>query len=270
MTSIAVPAIYGPVRSWRFGQSLGIDLLGAVSTCSFHCRYCQLGNIEQLTGDRAEFVPTQQVQTELQQFAAAGDAIDVVTLSGSGEPTLASNLAPVIAIARAQLHRPVVVLTNGTLLGDRAVCEDLAAADIVAVKIDAVTAGQWQALNRPVAGLNLDQVLAGIMTFREQFAGQFTIQTMVMEPWSKLDVERYKAVIRALMPDEVQLNTPLRPRPLTHQLAARGNHDGPADPHWRQPRCVSAEVLTALGQQLQADLPLPVRHRYEAAPLSTC
>ncbi len=268
MTSTTIPAVYGPVRSWRFGQSLGIDLLGAISTCSLHCRYCQLGEIEQLTCDRAEFVPTEQVQTELQQLDTDNSAIDVVTLSGSGEPTLASNLAPVIDIARAQLQRPIVVLTNGTLLSDRAVRHDLAAADIVAVKIDAVAADQWQTINRPVAGLNLDQVLAGIMTFREQFQGQFTIQTMVMEPWRKLDIERYKAVIRALMPDEVQLNTPLRPRPLTHQLEARGNHDAPPDAQWRQPRCVSAEVLTALGDQLQADLAMPVRHRYEAASLS--
>ena len=263
MTSITVPAVYGPVRSWRFGQSLGIDLIGAVSTCSLNCRYCQLGVIEQLTRDRAEFVPTQQVQAELQLIA--DDAIDVVTLSGSGEPTLASNLAAVIELARQQLQRPVVVLTNGTLLSDRAVRQDLATADIVAVKIDAVTADQWQALNRPVAGLNLDQVLAGIMTFREQFAGQFTIQTMVMEPWSKLDVERYKAVTHALMPDEVQLNTPLRPRPLTRQLESRGNHDAHPDPLWRQPRYVPADVLQALGHKLQTDLPVPVRHRYESA-----
>ncbi|NEQ45273.1 MAG: radical SAM protein [Leptolyngbya sp. SIOISBB] len=207
------PAVYGPVRSWRFGQSLGIDLLGAVSTCSFQCRYCQLGTIERLTCDRTEFVPTQQVATELHQMPPA--AIDVVTFSGSGEPTLARNLAAVIAVVRQQVRRPIVVLTNGTLLGDRTVRQDLAAVDIVAVKIDAVTAQQWQALNRPATRLNLEAVFAGIMTFREMFKGHLAIQTMVMAPWSQQDEERYKTLIQALSPDEVQLNTPLRPRPLT-------------------------------------------------------
>jgi|GEM_PF-2800274 len=265
-----VPAVYGPVRSWRFGQSLGIDLLGAVSTCSLQCRYCQLGTIEQYTCDRAELVPTSQVQTELAQHA--GVHADVVTFSGSGEPTLASNLAAAIHLARAMIQCPTVVLTNGTLLGDRAVRQDLAAADIVAVKLDAVTANRWRAMNQPTAGLHLEQVLAGIMTFREKFAGHFAIQTMVMEPWSKLDEERYKAVIRALMPDEVQLNTPLRPRPLTRQVSARGNHEVQPDQLWRQPRCVPPAVLTDLGVRLQADLEMPVRHRYQAddhtAPLS--
>lgn len=258
-----VPAVYGPVRSWRFGQSLGIDLIGAVSTCSLQCRYCQLGTIAQPTCERAEFVSTQQVQAELAQ--RTGEQIDVVTMSGSGEPTLASNLAEVIEGARHRLHRPVVVLTNGTLLSDRQVRQELAAADIVAVKIDAVTADQWQTINRPVVGLNLEQILAGIMTFREKFAGHFAIQTMVIEPWSKIDEERYKTVIRVLMPDELQLNTPLRPRPLTPQVSARGNHDAPPDATWRQPRCVPPETLTSLGERLQTDLAIPVRHRYQTS-----
>ena len=256
-----VPAIYGPVHSWRFGQSLGIDLLGAISTCSFRCRYCQLGKIERLTCDRHEFVSTQQVVNELHQLPST--AIDVVTFSGSGEPTLASNLAAVVEAVRAQLNCPIVVLTNGTLLGDRTVRQDLAAVDIVAVKLDAVTAEQWQALNHPVTELTLETVLEGLMTFRETFKGHLAIQTMVMTPWAKIDEERYKTIIRALMPDEVQLNTPLRPRPLTPQVSARGNHDGPhPDALWRQPRSVSAETLTALGERLQATLSMPVRHRY--------
>jgi wyosine [tRNA(Phe)-imidazoG37] synthetase (radical SAM superfamily) len=40
-------SVYAPVASWRFGSSLGIDPIGLVSTCSFNCAYCQLGEIEQ-------------------------------------------------------------------------------------------------------------------------------------------------------------------------------------------------------------------------------
>ncbi|MGK7944070.1 MAG: radical SAM protein, partial [Microcystaceae cyanobacterium] len=35
--------VYGPVTSWRYGRSLGIDPIGSLSTCSFNCVYCQLG-----------------------------------------------------------------------------------------------------------------------------------------------------------------------------------------------------------------------------------
>lgn len=48
-------SVYGPVFSWRYGNSLGIDPIGQTSTCSFNCVYCQLGEIEQITRDRRLF-----------------------------------------------------------------------------------------------------------------------------------------------------------------------------------------------------------------------
>jgi wyosine [tRNA(Phe)-imidazoG37] synthetase (radical SAM superfamily) len=226
--------------------------------------YCQLGTISDITYDRDEFVPAAQVQVELSQLPT--QAIDVVTFSGSGEPTLASNLAEVIQVVRQAIQRPVVVLTNGTLLGDRAVRQDLALADMVAMKLDAVSSKRWHKVNRPASGLHLEAILEGMMAFRESFQGQVAVQTMVMEPWSTTEEQRYKAVIKALQPDEVQLNTPLRPRPLQHQLEARGNHEAQPDQDWRQPRHVTPDTLIAMGDRLQYDLDVPVRHRYAEQP----
>lgn len=262
-STIVVPAIYGPVRSWRFGRSLGIDLLGATSTCSLRCRYCQLGTIKHLVCDRAEFVPISQVREELAQHR--NDEVDVVTFSGSGEPTLACNLKLAIAAVREHFHQPVVVLTNGTLLGDPIVQRDLNAVDVVAVKLDGATAQQWRTINQPISHLDFDTVLKGMIAFREQYAGHFAVQTMIMESWPSIEEDRYKDIIRALHPDEVQLNTPLRPRPLTHEIDARGNHLSPAKVPGRLPKHVTPEVLSALGDRLQADLPMPIKHRFQSA-----
>ncbi len=256
-----IPAVYGPVRSWRFGQSLGIDAIGAVSTCSYNCLYCQLGAIEQMTSQRTEFVDTETVRAELCHIDPT--TIDVVTFSGSGEPTLAANLGALVTMAHEVLERPIVVLTNGMLLGDRAVQQDLSTVDIVAIKLDAVSSERWHRLNRPVQGLHLDKIIADMMAFRAQFTGYVAIQTMIMEPWSRAEEQRYKALIAALEPHEVQLNTPLRPRPLKHEVEARGNHDVQANHQWRQPRHVTPATLVSMGDRLQADLDIPIRHRYE-------
>ncbi|MEO1094977.1 MAG: radical SAM protein [Cyanobacteria bacterium J06638_28] len=250
-----VSAVYGPVSSWRFGQSLGIDLIGAVSTCSFNCRYCQLGTIEQITAERRHFVPTLKIRAELEQTLWAD--VDVVTLSGSGEPTLALNLGEVIQVIQTVTSLPVVVLTNGTLLGDRAVQQDLSTAAKVAIKLDAVSSEYWRTLNRPVAGLSLEALLEGIIAFRQRYAGHLAIQTMVMEPWSKSEERRYVALLEAIQPDEVQLNTPLRSRPIDHQIEARSNTP---DPAWRHPQHVTLETLAVMGARLQAALTIPVRY----------
>ncbi|MBM4237704.1 MAG: hypothetical protein FJ151_04385, partial [Euryarchaeota archaeon] len=54
--------VYGPVKSWRFGRSLGIDPIGIEpKVCSFNCTYCQLGCRGISTSDRGEFVRAEVV-----------------------------------------------------------------------------------------------------------------------------------------------------------------------------------------------------------------
>src|SRR5919199_2702321 len=77
--------VYGPVNSWRVGRSLGVDLLAVNSICSFRCVYCQLGRINVHTAERKIYVPTAKVLEDLR--ASAWREADIITLSGSGEPT---------------------------------------------------------------------------------------------------------------------------------------------------------------------------------------
>ncbi|HAG83638.1 MAG TPA: radical SAM protein [Cyanobacteria bacterium UBA12227] len=215
-------SVYGPVKSWRYGTSLGIDPIGSVSTCSFNCVYCQLGEIQIRTNQRQIFVPTEQIICDLQPFAPWD--VDVITLSGNGEPTLALNLGEIIAQIKQITHKPVLVLTNGTLLIDPRVRTALSLADRVSVKVDAVFPEQLRRINRPIVEFNWQQVWQGIQQFRQDYKGEIGIQTMLLTSWDERSKQRYIELMRSLQPDEIQLNTPTRAKPLTHQLEARGNH----------------------------------------------
>ncbi|MBM3274473.1 MAG: radical SAM protein, partial [Candidatus Sericytochromatia bacterium] len=178
MPVTALSTVYGPVKSWRLGRSLGIDLLYESSICSFRCVYCQLGKIQVPTQDRRVWVPTAQVLADLER--ADWQSADVVTFSGNGEPTLALNLGECIRGVKARTGKPVVVLTNATLLGDPAVRADLAAADRVYVKLDAASDKMLRIVDHPVEGVTLDGILDGIKAFRAEYSGYLAIQTMVM------------------------------------------------------------------------------------------
>lgn len=210
MQAAAVVSVYGSVQSWRFGRSLGIDPIGLTSTCSFNCVYCQLGTIEQQQIQRQVFVPTQQIQQNLQAFAPW--EVDVVTLSGSGKPTLAANLGEILTVAKLLTAKPVGVLTNGSLLQNRSVRAELAIADFVAVKIDTVSEEQLQAINRPINSITLDRIWLGLHQFRQVYRGSLAIQTMLLSPWRDRDQLDYIAHLQALYPEEVQLDTPTRPK----------------------------------------------------------
>lgn len=217
-----VSTVYGPVRSWRVGMSLGVDLLFTASICSFRCVYCQLGKIQVPTLERRVYVPTERVMADL--AASDWQAADIVTLSGSGEPTLALNMGEVIDGIHAMTHKPVMVLTNSTMLGDPAVRRDLARADKVFCKLDATNDRLLQMVDRPVEGVTFDSLIAGILAFRAEYKGYLAIQMMFM-PMNRKEVEEFAALLRRIAPDEVQLNTPMRPVPQEWFIEARGNHD---------------------------------------------
>jgi wyosine [tRNA(Phe)-imidazoG37] synthetase (radical SAM superfamily) len=201
--------IYGPVPSWRLGKSLGIDLLSTKGkTCSFDCVYCQLGRTVHPLSERREFVSLGQLTTELQH--ARDVAADYATFSGVGEPTLASNLGEAIIVVKAILHTPVAVLTNSSLISREDVRRELAQADVVVAKLDAPTEEVFHSINKPVGNLCLDEIANSIRLFRSEFKGKLALQMMFLEANKRCAPEMAR-MAEKLSPDEVQINTPLRP-----------------------------------------------------------
>ncbi|MFM2064720.1 MAG: hypothetical protein RLZZ507_4391 [Cyanobacteriota bacterium] len=253
--------VYGPVKSWRFGRSLGIDPIGIISTCSFNCIYCQLGNIQQQTTQRQIFVPTSQIISELQAIAPREIPLDVVTISGSGEPTLALNLEEIIAATKEIFKQPKVVLTNSTLLGDPLVRKALSLADIVAVKLDAVSSNQLLQINRPLETIDLPDIIKGITQFRQEYQGRMAIQTMILSSWTAQTQAYYIHLLKVLQPDEIQLNIPSRPRVLVSQLESRGNDIAESRAYTCENfKLLTFEELSAMAQKIHNVTKIPVRY----------
>jgi wyosine [tRNA(Phe)-imidazoG37] synthetase (radical SAM superfamily) len=201
--------IFGPVSSWRLGSSLGVDLLSQkAKICTFDCSYCQLGSAPATYSGRRLFVPTERVMSEL--LAAGTLAVDTITLSGRGEPTLALNLGETIENVRKVSRSPIAVLTNASLMNRDDVRRELGMADRVVAKLDASSQSDLLAINRPAAGIDFNDILDGLRHFRSGYAGKFDLQIMFLNT-NRDTADRLAAFARELRPDEVQINTPLRP-----------------------------------------------------------
>ena len=221
-SEIRIPqSVYGPVNSWRVGRSLGVDLLCVDSVCSFRCVYCQLGRINLQTSERRVYVPTAKVIEDLR--ASAWREADVVTLSGSGEPTLAANMGEVVVEIKRLTRKPVLVLTNSAQLASARVRRELCEADMVFCKLDAADEETFRSVNRPVAEVTLRSTIEGIRRFREEYAGRLAVQLMLM-PLNKVSAREFAPLLGELRPDEVQLNSPRRPVPRAWTVDARGNN----------------------------------------------
>tara|TARA_R110000868_G_scaffold42681_5_gene144050 strand:- start:7833 stop:8627 length:795 start_codon:yes stop_codon:yes gene_type:complete len=233
--------VYGPVRSWRFGLSLGIDPIFETSTCSFNCVYCQLGQIQDITLKHKEYVSTEKVLNDFKEVLEAGTKIDVITYSGSGEPTLASNLKDMIlGIRKLAPQLPQYILTNATELQHASVRDALKLLDKVIVKIDAADEELFSRVNRPAEGVTLKSVIAGITQFKKEYSGEIEIQSMFM-PMNDKEFEDYAKIITSIAPVAVQLNTPKRPYPLSWHRENRGNHEGVFDYEVRELKVITPE-----------------------------
>ncbi len=82
--------IYGPVRSRRFGASLGINLLPAdAKVCSMSCVYCQYEDTQ--ASSAVHFPLLEEIERALQEALAdfkKSPAYDWLMICGNGEPTL--------------------------------------------------------------------------------------------------------------------------------------------------------------------------------------
>ncbi|MCK4523195.1 radical SAM protein, partial [Candidatus Aerophobetes bacterium] len=162
--------IFGPVPSRRLGFSLGVDTI-PFKTCSLNCIYCQLGRTINKTIQRKEYIAADDILREIEEVLREGKRIDYITFSGSGEPTLNSEIRRMISRVKELTSIPLAILTNGTLLYRPRIREDLMEADLVIPSLDTVTQEIFEMVNRPHPSLKIDEIITGIDSFSQEFNG---------------------------------------------------------------------------------------------------
>ncbi len=204
--------LFGPVPSRRLGLSLGVDVV-PMKTCSQNCIYCQLGRHGKQTLERRSYVPADAVLAELSERLADGLRADYITFSGSGEPTLNSDLGAMIDGVRAMTDIKVAVITNGTLLSDAAVRTDCGKADLVLPSLDAPDPETFRKINRPHENIRFETFVDGLCRFRDEYSGPIWLEVFFLEGVNTDDdqIARMRELIDRIRPDRVQLNTAVRP-----------------------------------------------------------
>ncbi|MFC1787593.1 radical SAM protein [Halobacteriota archaeon] len=150
---------------------------------------------------------------ELKESLTKGEEIDYITFSGSGEPTLNSKIGEMIREIRQITDIPVAVLTNGSLLFEAEVRDELRNADLVLPSLDAVKQNIFEMVNRPHEGLVIGKIIEGLKKFRKEFDNEIWLEVMLVKGINDdvSDVKRMADVISEIDPDKIQLNTVVRP-----------------------------------------------------------
>jgi wyosine [tRNA(Phe)-imidazoG37] synthetase (radical SAM superfamily) len=154
------------------------------------------------------------VLDELQEaLNSANCRADYITFSGSGEPTLNSQIGDMIHRIKSFTRVPVAVLTNGSLLYRADVRRELSEADLVVPSLDAVTANTFRKVNRPHDSLTMDLIIQGLMEFTQEFEGRIWLEIMIVKDINDdpKELQRTADLVRPLSMDRIHLNTVARP-----------------------------------------------------------
>lgn len=203
--------IFGPVPSRRLGLSLGVDLIPA-KTCTYDCLYCQVGRTTRKTVEISPFAPVHRVLGELKKRLEIFTP-DAITLSGSGEPTLHSEIDQVIGSIKGITDVTVAILTNGSLFWRDDVRHRVAKADIIMPTLTTAYEETFRTIHRSHPDLNLERVIKGLVLLRQMYKGHLFLEVFLLAGINdnEKELEGLRKVIEEISPDKIQLNTVVRP-----------------------------------------------------------
>ncbi len=214
---------YGPLFSRRFGRSLGVNLLPFdCKVCSFDCVYCHYGRTTTMHTIAPEGVAFPDVSAVLQAIEAAlrrYPHVDALTFSGNGEPTLHPHFPAIVAETRRLRdtlapNMKLALFSNATTAHLPHIQESLRNFDLPILKLDAGDPATLARVNRPAAGVILDNILAGLKATPNLIVQSVLIDGEV----SNITVEALEAwmtALDAIRPTVVQIYSTDYPVPDT-------------------------------------------------------
>ncbi|HRW97368.1 MAG TPA: radical SAM protein [Bacteroidales bacterium] len=177
--------VFGPVRSRRLGNSLGINLLAVnKKVCTFNCIYCDRSWSPD-DKEVMEQLPTREqinesLETKLIRLKAENNIPDSITFAGYGEPTIHPEFTDIIDDTlqlRNQFfpHAEVTVLSNASMIHKPDIFEALNRVDNNILKLDAGLEATFQLINKPRSeDLTLDRIVQNL----QKFGNKAIIQTL--------------------------------------------------------------------------------------------
>ncbi|MDD2488534.1 MAG: radical SAM protein [Bacteroidales bacterium] len=150
--------IFGPIKSRRLGNSLGVNLLPThKKLCNFNCVYCECGWNEDTKNIKDSIHSKEDIKKALEikliEIKEKNIPLDSITFSGNGEPTIHPDFSEIIDFVvdlRNQYAKAakISVLTNATTLNKEDVFSALHKIDNPILKLDSGTEEMFYAISK--------------------------------------------------------------------------------------------------------------------------
>jgi wyosine [tRNA(Phe)-imidazoG37] synthetase (radical SAM superfamily) len=220
--------IFGPVSSRRLGASLGINLLPATTkVCNFNCIYCECGWTTS-SGFSPDLFPSRKqvadaLGNKLAEMKEKGEAPDVITFAGNGEPTMHPEFPEIIddSIMLRNKYFPeakIAVLSNSTSISNPRIRKALLKIESNILKLDSAFDLTVMIHNQPRISLKVNELIDNLKEFR----GELIIQTLfvrgrrgdqIIDNTTPAELEAWLGALEKIRPAQVMIYTISRDTP---------------------------------------------------------
>jgi wyosine [tRNA(Phe)-imidazoG37] synthetase (radical SAM superfamily) len=205
--------IFGPILSRRFGRSLGVNVVPE-KICSFDCVYCEVGKTRSKTVHRAAYVPAEKILAEFnEQYHEAQQRMDVITVTGYGEPTLNTEFGKVLRGIKEIARHPVIILTNASTIHIPQVAQTLKEFDMVVPSLDAVDEEKFNYVDKPHPSVDIKVIKEALIDFSHDYNGRLLIELLLVKGVNdgEEDLKAFAEYIKKVRYSQIHLMTVFRP-----------------------------------------------------------
>ena len=220
--------IFGPLKSRRLGNSLGINLLPTnAKICSFDCIYCECGLND---SSKKGKMPTREAVKDnlaktLEKLKSQEIGVDTITFAGNGEPTMHPDFRNIIddtLILRNKFFPDAVisVLSNAWHINNPDVYSALRKVDNNILKLDSALKETIIHINNPN---NKDFEVEDIIQSLASFHGQCIVQTLfvkgthnglVIDNTTDEEISAWIEALKIIHPQQIMIYTIDRETPV--------------------------------------------------------
>lgn len=199
---------FGPINSRRFGISLGIDLSPNVKSCNYDCVYCELDGAKPV--DTIPNPPlVEDIIKDVKNSLKLHPDVSVITITSNGEPTLYKDLKLLVdELNKLKEDKKILILSNGSNLSDALI--DI---DIVKLSLDCATSKCFKKIDRPLKGLNIENIIKNMISFSKKFKNTLVIEVLLVEGINdkECEIEKINYALQKIKPQRVDIGTIDRP-----------------------------------------------------------
>jgi wyosine [tRNA(Phe)-imidazoG37] synthetase (radical SAM superfamily) len=216
--------VFGPIKSRRFGNSLGVDLSPEVKQCNFDCLYCELKPSVKVEHYNRSISP-EDVLREIKSSLKIYRDIDVLTFTANGEPTLYPYLDIVLDEVKGLYpYIKTLILSNGSTIYNSSVQKILKKFHTVKLSLDCLSEECFKKVDRAVEGVKIGNIRRGIEEFSEKYDGELVIEILIVKGLNDREdeIKKISNFLSTIKLTRVDLGTLDRPpayrvKPVTYQ-----------------------------------------------------